>query len=123
MPRESAPEVRSLGGVPTSSPIRLTRLRVYPLKGAGGYDLLETALDSFGIPLDRRWMLVDARGYFVSQRTHPRLVLIRARPVEDGVRVEAPGMSPIELQAPAPSPGGNRKLCERSESTRTEPKG
>jgi uncharacterized protein YcbX len=84
-------------------PLRLTRIRVYPLKGAAGCDLSETGLDDFGIPGDRRWMLAKPDGQFLSQRTHPRLCLVRATPVE-GIRftLEAPGMDPFDL-SPAPS--------------------
>jgi uncharacterized protein YcbX len=57
--------------------VRLTRILVYPLKGAAGLDLQETGLDRFGIPGDRRWMLAKPDGGFISQRSHPRLSLIR----------------------------------------------
>jgi uncharacterized protein YcbX len=64
--------------------LRLTRIRVYPLKGAAGVDLDETGLDEFGIPGDRRWMLVKPDGRFISQRTHPRLCLIQVAPQRPG---------------------------------------
>ncbi|MFC1660350.1 MOSC domain-containing protein [Gemmatimonadota bacterium] len=83
--------------------LRLTRIRVYPLKGAAGYDLADTRLDELGVPLDRRWMLADPQGDFVSQRTHPRLALLRVRPWDGGVKVEAPGMDPLHLVIPADS--------------------
>jgi uncharacterized protein YcbX len=106
-------------------PLRLTRIRVYPLKGAGGCDLGETGLDAFGIPGDRRWMLAKSGGQFISQRTHPRLCLVHTAPVapdpggagrtpdksylkqppeieEMRFKLEAPGMDPFDLM-PAPS--------------------
>lgn len=101
---------------------RLTRIRAYPLKGAGGFDLTETLLDSFGVPGDRRWMLVRPDGQFISQRTHPRLALIQAAPWEnkgaDGVveastdlpkpmrfLLKAPGMDPFTLGVDEPMGG------------------
>lgn len=88
--------------------IRLTGIRIYPLKGAGGLDLAEGVVDEFGLQGDRRWMLVEPDGTFISQRTHPRLALIRAeaRSPEDpsgGFRVQAPGMEPLIL--PTGDPG------------------
>lgn len=87
---------------------RLTRIRVYPLKGAAGFDLQETGLDAFGIPGDRRWMLAGPGGRFLSQRTHPRLCLIRTAPGDPetlpgrlGFKVTAPGMGTFPL-GPAP---------------------
>jgi uncharacterized protein YcbX len=75
----------------TDRRLRLTRIRVYPLKGAGGFDLQESSLDEFGIPGDRRWMLASPGGRFLSQRTHPRLCLLRTAPVGNGV---SPGDGP-----------------------------
>lgn len=106
-----------------SRSLRLARIRVYPLKGAAGFDLADTGLDAFGIPGDRRWMLARPGGHFISQRTHPRLCLIRATPMDPGpsfpslqgpspkgptrsqefqFAVEAPGMDPFPL-VPTPS--------------------
>jgi uncharacterized protein YcbX len=87
----------------------LRRIRVHPLKGAGGFDLDETTLDAFGVPGDRRWMLASPNGRFFSQRTHPRIALLRTFPTEEGpspsagspscpsFKVEAPGKAPITL--------------------------
>ncbi len=89
--------------------LRLTRIRVYPLKGAGGCDLQETGVDEFGIPGDRRWMLAKPDGHFLSQRTHPRLCLLRSAPAGSGMgdgeirfTLEAPGMGSFQL-SPTPS--------------------
>lgn len=99
---------------PVGGPLRLARIRTYPVKGAGGFDLQEAAFDEFGIPGDRRWMLVRPDGHFISQRTHPRLALIRVFPEEGGggpmagegdgglrFTVQAPGMSPFHLSSAA----------------------
>lgn len=86
------------------TPLRLTRIRVYPLKGAAGLDLLETELDEFGIPNDRRWMLSSPDGGFLSQRTHPRLCLLRLSASdcrgggEDRYTVSAPGRGSYSLR-------------------------
>ena len=84
--------------------LKLTRIRVYPLKGAAGFDLSETGVDEFGIPGDRRWMLATPDGRFISQRTHPRLCLIQTS-LDEGARgveekrfmLRAPGMGPFHL--------------------------
>jgi uncharacterized protein YcbX len=89
--------------------LRLTRIRVYPLKGAAGIDLAETGLDEFGIPGDRRWMLAKSDGRFISQRAHPRLCLVRTALLDSGSEksglrftLDAPGASTLEL-GPGPS--------------------
>ncbi len=86
--------------------LRLARIRAYPLKGAGGFDLPEVRVDSLGIPGDRRWMLVNRVGLFLSQRTHPRLALLHVEPQKDAedslsFQVSGPGMDPFALE-----PGG-----------------
>ncbi|HEX2165854.1 MAG TPA: MOSC domain-containing protein, partial [Longimicrobiales bacterium] len=48
-------------------------LWVYPLKGGAGMRVDEWELDSFGPVHDRRWMVVDGNGGFLSQRGDPML--------------------------------------------------
>ncbi|MBF2054952.1 MAG: MOSC N-terminal beta barrel domain-containing protein [Candidatus Sericytochromatia bacterium] len=54
-------------------PLHLSELWVYPLKSAGGIALQRAELTSRGLRYDRRWMLVDPSGEFVSQRSSPDL--------------------------------------------------
>ena len=71
--------------------IRLTGLNIYPVKSARGIPLDESAVDEFGLRYDRRWMVVDEAGLFLSQRSHPRLALV-ASSISDGtLRVDASG--------------------------------
>lgn len=48
--------------------MHVSNLWVYPVKGAAGMGVSEWRLDSFGLMHDRRWMVVDGEGGFVSQR-------------------------------------------------------
>jgi uncharacterized protein YcbX len=104
------------------SELTLSRIRIYPLKGAGGLDLQESAPDLFGIPGDRRWMVVRPQGQFVSQRTHPGLALVRVEATGPGssgapFRVQAPGMPPLVLQEGDP---GNEMMEVRLHQDRVE---
>jgi uncharacterized protein len=63
--------------------MRITELHVFPIKGASGIALTRTSLDAFGMADDRRWMIVDERGVFVSQREHPELALLRVQLLPD----------------------------------------
>ncbi len=75
----------------------LDQIVVYPVKGAGGTSPTEARVDDFGLHLDRRWMLVDGDGIFLSQRNHPHLALLRPRIREGALVLDAPGMDPLAL--------------------------
>jgi uncharacterized protein len=85
----------------------LSDIRTYPLKSAAGLSPSEARVEPRGLAGDRRWMLVDASGRFLSQREHPRLVLVRVDEEPDGLRVEAPDRPPLHI--PAPLAGARRR--------------
>jgi len=70
--------------------LRLSAINVYPLKSAGGLAQTSWDVDTFGLRYDRRWMLVDDGGAFLSQREHPRLALIRPELEPDRLVLRAP---------------------------------
>ncbi len=86
--------------------MHLSGLYVYPIKTAGGIPLKASEVDGRGLRHDRRWMLVDETGCFVSQRRFPRMALIRVRIELDGL-VVAPGMPSLEVPLQPPA-GGSR---------------
>ena len=77
--------------------LAVSRLFVYPIKSLGGMQLDAAEVEARGFRHDRRWMLGDDRGVFLSQRRHPRMAL--ARVIVEGERlvVNAPGMPELEL--------------------------
>jgi uncharacterized protein YcbX len=81
----------------TSPGIRLSSLHVYPIKSCGGTAVEEWEVDERGLRHDRRWMLVDETGRFLSQRQHPRMALIRVRIEADRLDVSAPGIPSLEV--------------------------
>lgn len=76
---------------------------MYPIKSCGGIPVEASEVDRRGLRHDRRWMLVDETGCFMSQRRFPRMALIRVRIEPDGLVVDAPSMHSLEvpLQPPA----------------------
>lgn len=82
--------------------MRLSSLHLYPLKSAAG-----GAVESFdvlprGPRHDRRWLVVDADGVFITARQVSEMVLIRAAAMGEGLRLSAPGLPDLDL-APPPS--------------------
>jgi uncharacterized protein YcbX len=48
--------------------MRLADIAIYPVKSARGITVPSANMESRGLQGDRRWMLVDGNGRFVSQR-------------------------------------------------------
>ncbi len=71
--------------------VRVEELWVYPLKSAAGIQVDRMVLDEFGPTMDRRWILIDGNGRFMSQRTHPRMALLEVEAHDGGVTVLEPG--------------------------------
>lgn len=69
----------------------LTALHVYPLKGARGLAPSAARAERRGLAGDRRWMIVDEAGTFVSQRTRPALALLAPEYRDGALVVRAPG--------------------------------
>lgn len=76
--------------------MRLSELYVYPIKSAAGIALTEASMTARGLQYDRRWMVVDAQGKFMSQRRFPKMALISVA-VGDCLEVSAPEMSKLSV--------------------------
>lgn len=58
--------------------LQVSELYIYPIKSLGGISLDRATLTDRGFEYDRRWMLVDADGRFLSQRELPQMALLQA---------------------------------------------
>lgn len=57
--------------------MKLTGLFIYPIKACGGIRVEHARVTDRGLEHDRRWMLVDERGIFFTQRTDARLANVQ----------------------------------------------
>lgn len=85
-----------MAGSENGTPV-LSGVYVYPIKSCGGISPRSAELVATGLRDDRRWMLVDEMGGFMSQRRHPRMALISPRITPHGLIVHAPGMPDLEV--------------------------
>ncbi len=53
--------------------IKLSAINKYPVKSLKPISIKRADIDDFGIINDRRWMLVNAEGRFVTQRQYPKM--------------------------------------------------
>lgn len=65
-------------------------LFVYPVKSMRGIPYAQVRLSTTGLQWDRQWMVVDAKGTFLSQRTQPRLARIVPEITADALVLNAP---------------------------------
>ncbi|WP_019938687.1 MOSC domain-containing protein [Bordetella sp. FB-8] len=72
-------------------------LHCYPIKSCAGIDLQSVELTRAGLTHDRRWMLVDATGHFMTQRQLPRMALIRTALDAQSLLLTAPLMEPLRV--------------------------
>ncbi len=75
----------------------LSQLFVYPVKSCAGISLPAARVDTRGLEYDRRWMVVEPTGMLVTLRERPELAHVRTTLSEDCLRLDAPGMPPLEL--------------------------
>jgi uncharacterized protein len=79
----------------------IARLFVYPVKSCAGIEVKEAVLLDTGLDLDRAWMVVDAKGDFVSQRELPRMALIKPQLKTQELVLRAPGMLALHVRIDA----------------------
>jgi uncharacterized protein len=87
----------------------LTALFVYPVKSMRGIPYREVRVSATGLEWDRQWMVVDAKGTFLSQRTHPRLARIVPEITRDALLLNAPDTP--TLRVPLSTTGDEVPVC------------
>jgi uncharacterized protein YcbX len=70
---------------------------IYPIKSLAGIACDSLVLTDRGAGGDRRWMLVDEQGRFISQREWPRLCLLRVELSNNGFEVKAVNGESVEV--------------------------
>lgn len=84
----------------TASAIRVAGIFIYPIKSTAGIAVDECVVEPQGLALDRRWMVVDEAGEFLSGREFPILTQIRSQTESGGLRITAPGMTEMRVLLP-----------------------
>ncbi len=80
-----------------STNITLSQLYVFPVKSLRGLSPSSWGLDARGLQNDRRYMLVDEQGRFLTQRQQHRMALIDVHWQDGRLRLSAEGKEPIEV--------------------------
>ena len=77
--------------------MKVTNLFIYPVKACRGIRLERAQIVARGFAADRRYMVVNDRHEFVTQRQRPELALVSVSLVEGGFELSAPGRPSLHL--------------------------
>ncbi len=67
--------------------LTVASLHIYPIKSLGGFSVKEARTTDRGFEHDRRWMLVDTNGRFISQREAGAMACLHCSSTKYGFRV------------------------------------
>src|SRR5688572_27762421 len=88
--------------------MHVSGLFIYPVKSLRGFSVSRAEIDALGFVGDRRFMVVDENGSFLTQRTLPRMALIETQLTDDTLMLSAPGLA--HLQIPRHAPDGASRI-------------
>ena len=77
--------------------IRVAELWIYPVKSCRGISLQRAEVTHQGLQGDRQWMIVDAEGKFITQRTHPQLAKVQTQLTPDRLTLTFEDLPPLEI--------------------------
>ena len=77
--------------------LRVTALYVYPVKSCRGLAVESALVDARGFAGDRRYMVVDAQGQFLTQRVHPRMALIETALTAENLTLSYPSRGSVSV--------------------------
>jgi len=79
------------------SHLQLSQINIYPLKSCGAIILQQSEVGSLGLVGDRRFVIVDQQGLFISGRTHPKMTLITVQQNKQSLVINAPNMPSLTI--------------------------
>lgn len=77
--------------------VTVSDLYIYPIKSTMGISLPQASINELGLAFDRRFVISDNSGQFISARTEPTLCLVTTILTEHGITLSAPAMPTLLL--------------------------
>jgi uncharacterized protein YcbX len=84
--------------------MKISQITTYPIKSLAGITQSSATLTHRGLQYDRRWMLVNENGRFLTQREYPQMALFRPTLTEDHLVVFAPHQIDNQIEIPLEGP-------------------
>lgn len=69
----------------------LSEINIYPIKSLAGISLKNAVIEERGLQFDRRWLLVDEKNNFLTQREFPKMATVKVEVLANGLRVSDNG--------------------------------
>ncbi|MDQ6787255.1 MAG: MOSC domain-containing protein [Acidobacteriota bacterium] len=67
--------------------MKVSEINIYPIKSLSGIKLDSSIVEDKGLKYDRRWLLVNEKNEFLTQRNFPKMATVRVEIIENGIRV------------------------------------
>jgi len=77
--------------------MHISALYIYPIKGCRGVSVTNAAVEDIGLAEDRRYLVVDANGAFLSQREVPAMARIAVTATATGWQLACDDHAPIQI--------------------------
>lgn len=65
----------------------LSAIYIYPIKSLGGVSVTQSYIEERGLQFDRRWVLIDDQGVFITQRKYPLLSLLQVDVLDNQLKI------------------------------------
>ncbi|WP_428353352.1 MOSC domain-containing protein [Methyloprofundus sp.] len=76
---------------------RLSEIYIYPIKSLAGIKVDHWEVSRTGLKYDRKWMLVDDQQQFLSQRSLPKMALLKTQIIGQQLIISAPDRADLVL--------------------------
>jgi hypothetical protein len=97
-------------------PITLQSIHIYPVKSLRAISLNKSAVERRGLQNDRRWMVVDSDGVFMSQRSIPKMAQVGTALEDGSLWLAREGMVSLRMPISDEGPGATvrvwNSVCE-----------
>lgn len=82
--------------------MKISTLHIYPVKSMRGLDVRYAEVKQRGLRGDRRWILVDEKGRFQTQREKAKMAQIKVKLLrEGGLKLTVPNQAPLIIEEPS----------------------
>ena len=85
--------------------LALTQINIYPIKSLDGYSPETAIVEKQGLQHDRRWLITDTTGMFITQRTNAKMALLRAVVEDDTLIIQEKNNTANGIKIPVNTEG------------------